>query len=76
MGSPVLTPKNRCAGERSRPVRDGFGAAGAFNPAATREQADRLTAPVLVYAGEQWSPLGMSGTGRDHGEFGGQSQRL
>ncbi len=38
--------------ERSRPVRDGFGAAGAFNPAATREQAGRLAAPVLVYAGE------------------------
>lgn len=38
--------------ERSRPVRDGFGAAGAFNPAATREAASRLAAPVLVYAGE------------------------
>ena len=38
--------------ERSRPVRDGFAAAGAFNPAATREEAGRLAAPVLVYAGE------------------------
>jgi proline iminopeptidase len=38
--------------ERSRPVRDGFGAAGAFTPAATREAAGRLAAPVLVYAGE------------------------
>jgi proline iminopeptidase len=38
--------------ERSRPVRDGFGAAGAFNPAATRGEAGRLAAPVLVYAGE------------------------
>ena len=38
--------------ERSRPVRDGFAAAGAFNPAATREAVGRLAAPVLVYAGE------------------------
>jgi proline iminopeptidase len=38
--------------ERSRPVRDGFGAAGAFNPAATRGEVSRLAAPVLVYAGE------------------------
>lgn len=38
--------------ERSRPVRDGFGAAGAFSPAATREAVARLAAPVLVYAGE------------------------
>jgi proline iminopeptidase len=38
--------------ERSRPVRDGFAAAGAFHPAATREAAGRLAAPVLVYAGE------------------------
>ena len=38
--------------ERSRPVRDGFAAAGAFNPAATRQEAGRLAAPVLVYAGE------------------------
>ena len=38
--------------ERSRPVRDGFAAAGAFNPAATRGKAGRLAAPVLVYAGE------------------------
>ena len=33
-------------------MRDGFGAPGAFNPAATREEAGRLAAPVLVYAGE------------------------
>jgi pimeloyl-ACP methyl ester carboxylesterase len=38
--------------ERSRPVRDGFAAAGAFNPAATREGVSQLAAPVLVYAGE------------------------
>jgi pimeloyl-ACP methyl ester carboxylesterase len=38
--------------ERSRPVRDGFAAAGAFNPAATRKEAGQLAAPVLVYAGE------------------------
>jgi pimeloyl-ACP methyl ester carboxylesterase len=38
--------------ERSRPVRDGFAAPGAFNPAATRQQLGRLAAPVLVYAGE------------------------
>ena len=38
--------------ERSRPVRDGFGAAGAFNPAATSSGAGRLAAAVLVYAGE------------------------
>lgn len=38
--------------ERSRPVRDGFGAPGAFDPAATREAAGRLAAPVLIYAGE------------------------
>lgn len=38
--------------ERSRPVRDGFGAAGAFNPAATRQELSKLAAPVLVYAGE------------------------
>jgi pimeloyl-ACP methyl ester carboxylesterase len=38
--------------ERSRPVRDGFAAAGAFNPAATRKGAGQLAAPVLVYAGE------------------------
>lgn len=38
--------------ERSRPVRDGFAAAGAFTPAATREAVGRLAAPVLVYAGE------------------------
>jgi pimeloyl-ACP methyl ester carboxylesterase len=37
---------------RSRPVRDAFGAEGAFNPAATREALRRLEAPVLVYAGE------------------------
>jgi proline iminopeptidase len=38
--------------ERSRPVRDGFAAAGAFNPAATRAGAGQLAAPMLVYAGE------------------------
>jgi pimeloyl-ACP methyl ester carboxylesterase len=38
--------------ERSRPVRDGFAAAGAFHPAATRQAAGQLAAPVLVYAGE------------------------
>jgi pimeloyl-ACP methyl ester carboxylesterase len=38
--------------ERSRPVRDGFRAEGAFNPPKTREAVSRLTAPVLVYAGE------------------------
>ena len=38
--------------ERSRQVRDAFGAAGAFDPAATREALARLAAPVLVYAGE------------------------
>jgi pimeloyl-ACP methyl ester carboxylesterase len=38
--------------ERSRPVRDGFAAAGAFNPAATRKGVGQLAAPVLVYAGE------------------------
>ena len=38
--------------ERSRPVRDGFRAEGAFNPAVTRETVGRLAAPVLVYAGE------------------------
>ena len=39
-------------GERSRPVRDGFRAEGAFNPPKTREAISRLTAPVLIYAGE------------------------
>jgi pimeloyl-ACP methyl ester carboxylesterase len=38
--------------ERSRPVRDGFAAAGAFDPAAAREEVGRLAVPVLVYAGE------------------------
>ena len=38
--------------ERSRPVHDGFAAAGAFNPAVTRKRAGQLAAPVLVYAGE------------------------
>ncbi len=38
--------------ERSRPVRDGFRAEGAFNLAKTREAVTRLTAPVLIYAGE------------------------
>src|ERR1035438_2843500 len=37
--------------ERSRPVRDGFGAAGAFNPAATRGEVSRLPVPLLVHAG-------------------------
>jgi pimeloyl-ACP methyl ester carboxylesterase len=39
-------------GERSRPVRDGYAATGAFTPAATRQAVARLAAPVLVYAGE------------------------
>ena len=44
--------------ERSRPVRNGFAAAGAFDPAATRAAVGRLAAPVLVYAGElDASPL-------------------
>ena len=38
--------------ERSRPVRDGFRAEGAFNPPKTREALSRLAAPVLIYAGE------------------------
>lgn len=38
--------------ERSRAIRDGFRAEGAFNPAKTREAVARLQAPVLVYAGE------------------------
>jgi proline iminopeptidase len=38
--------------ERNRPVRDGFGAEGAFHPATAREALGRLAAPVLVYAGE------------------------
>jgi proline iminopeptidase len=38
--------------ERSRPVRAGFRAAGAFNPPKTREAVSRLAAPVLIYAGE------------------------
>ena len=38
--------------ESSRPVRDGFGAEGVFNPAKTREAISGLAAPVLVYAGE------------------------
>lgn len=38
--------------ERSRPVRDGFAAAGAFTPAATRRRVARLAAAALVYAGE------------------------
>ena len=38
--------------ERSRPLRDGFRAEGAFDPAATRQAVGRLAAPVLVYAGE------------------------
>jgi proline iminopeptidase len=38
--------------ERSRAVRERFGAEGAFNPAATREALAQLDAPVLVYAGD------------------------
>jgi pimeloyl-ACP methyl ester carboxylesterase len=38
--------------ERSRAVRDGFRAVGAFNPPKTREAVSRLAAPVLIYAGE------------------------
>lgn len=38
--------------ERARLVREHFAAEGAFNPAATREAAARLAAPVLVYASE------------------------
>lgn len=38
--------------ERSAPVRQHYGAEGAFDPPATREALRRLTAPVLVYAGE------------------------
>ncbi len=38
--------------ERSGPVREGFAAEGAFRPAATRAEAGRRAAPVLVYAGE------------------------
>jgi proline iminopeptidase len=38
--------------ERSGPVRAAYRAVGAFNPPATREALTRLTAPVLVYAGE------------------------
>jgi proline iminopeptidase len=38
--------------DRSAPVRAVFGAEGAFDPPATREAVRRLTAPVLIYAGE------------------------
>jgi proline iminopeptidase len=38
--------------ERSRPVRDGFRAEGAFHPPETREAVGRFAAPVLVYVGE------------------------
>jgi pimeloyl-ACP methyl ester carboxylesterase len=38
--------------ERSGPLRAGFRADGAFNPAATVAAIARLTAPVLVFAGE------------------------
>ena len=38
--------------ERSRTVREGFRAEGAFSPAVTREGVGRLATPVLVYAGE------------------------
>jgi pimeloyl-ACP methyl ester carboxylesterase len=38
--------------ERARAVQAGFYAAGAFDPSATRSGLARVTAPVLVYAGE------------------------
>ena len=38
--------------ERSRPVRDGFRAEGAFNPPGTRDAVSRLAAPVLIHVGE------------------------
>jgi proline iminopeptidase len=38
--------------ERAQPVRKNFYAEGAFNPAVTLGEVARLTAPVLVYAGE------------------------
>ncbi len=38
--------------ERSRAVRENFGAEGAVNPVTTREAVGRLGAPVLIYAGE------------------------
>lgn len=38
--------------ERSAPVRQYYGAEGAFDPPATRAALRRLTAPVLVYVGE------------------------
>src|SRR3954454_7775465 len=38
--------------ERSRPLRKGFRAEGAFDPPTTRAAVSRLTAPVLIYAGE------------------------
>ena len=37
--------------ERSRPMRDGFRAVGAFNPPKTREAVGRFAPPVLIYAG-------------------------
>jgi pimeloyl-ACP methyl ester carboxylesterase len=38
--------------ERAQPVRKSYYADGAFNPAATRADLSRLTAPVLMYVGE------------------------
>ena len=38
--------------ERSAPVRQHYGAEGAFDPAATREALRHLAAPVLVYVGQ------------------------
>jgi pimeloyl-ACP methyl ester carboxylesterase len=38
--------------ERAQPVRKGYHAEGAFDPAATRADLGRLTAPVLMYVGE------------------------
>jgi pimeloyl-ACP methyl ester carboxylesterase len=38
--------------ERSRAARDGFYAAGAFEPETTRTALLAMTAPVLIYAGE------------------------
>jgi pimeloyl-ACP methyl ester carboxylesterase len=37
--------------ERTRVARDGYNAAGAFDPEATRRALAALSAPVLVYAG-------------------------
>jgi pimeloyl-ACP methyl ester carboxylesterase len=38
--------------DRSAPVRQHYGAEGAFDPDATRQALQRLTAPVLMYVGE------------------------